>query len=47
MANHPPTYSSMNGRHSEQPPKRASIYIIGGLSRMVLWQRGGCGLLRG
>ena len=37
-------HSSMNGRHSEPPPRRDAIYFISGL---VWWRRGGHGRLGG
>jgi len=40
-------HSSMNGRHSEQPLRCAATYLVGGLSGLVWWRRGGRGRLGG
>ena len=43
---HPP-HSSMNGRHSERPPRCAAINLNSGFSGLVLWRRGSRGQLGG
>ena len=40
-------HSSMDGRHSERPPRRDAVHLISGLSGLVLWRRGGRGRLGG
>ena len=47
MVNRHRPHSSMNGRHSERPLRRAATYLVGRLSGLVWCRRGSRGRLGG